>query len=38
MVYFDDDPEWSPKYTIEDEEDDNNALIGESSLDDSTIR
>ena len=33
MVDLEDDPEWSTKDTIEDEEDDSNAVIGESSLD-----
>ncbi|CAF1658157.1 unnamed protein product, partial [Didymodactylos carnosus] len=33
MVDLDDDKEWSTKDTIEDEEDDSNAVIGESSLD-----
>ncbi|CAF4725860.1 unnamed protein product, partial [Rotaria sp. Silwood2] len=33
MVDLDDDPEWSIKDTIEDEEDDSNAVVGESSLD-----
>ncbi|CAF0868223.1 unnamed protein product [Rotaria sp. Silwood1] len=33
MVDLDDDSEWSIKDTIEDEEDDSNAVVGESSLD-----
>ncbi|CAF3712378.1 unnamed protein product [Adineta steineri] len=33
MVDLDDDAEWSTKDTIEDEEDDSNAVVGESSLD-----
>jgi len=33
MVDLDDDTEWSIKDTIEDEEDDSNAVVGESSLD-----
>ncbi|CAF1396582.1 unnamed protein product [Didymodactylos carnosus] len=33
MVDLDDDKEWSTKDTIEDEEDDSNAVVGESSLD-----
>jgi len=33
MVDLDDDEEWSTKDSIEDEEDDSNAVVGESSLD-----
>ncbi|CAF3171888.1 unnamed protein product [Rotaria socialis] len=33
MVDLEDDSEWSTKDTIEDEEDDSNAVVGESSLD-----
>ncbi|CAF1188329.1 unnamed protein product [Rotaria sp. Silwood1] len=33
MVDLEDDPEWSTKDTIEEEEDDSNAVVGESSLD-----
>ncbi len=33
MVDLDDEAEWSTKDTIEDEEDDSNAVVGESSLD-----
>ena len=33
MVDLEDDPEWSTKDIIEDEEDDSNAVVGESSLD-----
>jgi hypothetical protein len=33
MVDLDDDADWSTKDTIEDEEDDSNAVVGESSLD-----
>lgn len=33
MVDLEDESDWSTKDTIEDEEDDSNAVVGESSLD-----